>query len=448
MEQIGDDRALSGLRVFELSIAIAAPNCGRYLAYHGAEVVKVEAKSSPDVARMFGAAWARSPELADVFSDTGPYLPEFFAGKRSLGLELKDAAAVDVAHRLLARCDIFLTNYTPAAIARLGMSYEEVKAVKPDIVYAGMTGFGVDPEMPYYAFRAFGPNQAPLVGLDDLTGYPDQQPAGIPTISPPDYLGSLHAVMAILTALEQRDRTGNGTFLDISQLETTVALLGPYLIGQDLGMPGPERNGNRVPWAAPCGVYQCAGDERFVAITVASDDMWHAMATVLGIEQGPLGATELGTLAGRQRHHDSLDQAISAWASDRSPAEATTTLQRVGVAAYPVLDHTGVLLDPQIHDRHWYDVKPSSRFGRDVFSGHPLRMSDTEARVDRAAPNMGEDTLGILEELGYDETEIDNLLAAGSAFTDVRPEVRLERPFDRFYEALGLVGDAPEVATS
>ncbi|HCB34736.1 MAG TPA: hypothetical protein DEP66_06620 [Acidimicrobiaceae bacterium] len=433
-----DNRVLAGLRVFEVSIAVAAPSCGRHLAYHGAEVFKIEARSAPDVARMFGSAWARDPELADVFCDTSPYVAEMSAGKRSVGLELKQPAAMEAARRLLATCDVFLTNYSAPAIGELGLGYEAVAAVKPDIVYAGMTGFGATPGTPYFDFRAFGPNQSPLVGLDELTGYPDQDPAGIASVAPPDYMGGLHATMAILTALRRRDADGEGSFLDISQMETTVALLGPWLIGGDLGAAHPERTGSRLPWAAPVGVYPCLGDDKWVAVFVGSDEQWDALAEAAGIAE-----EDRRTLAGRLEHHDEIDDALSEWTSRISADEAAARLQAVGVAAHPVHDHRGVLTDPHVRDRRYYEVRPCSRMGRDLMSGHPIRMSDTPASLARAGPNMGEDTVDLLGELGYDRDEIDALLESGAAFAHARPEVTLQRPFDAWYEVFGLDDAAP-----
>ena len=328
-------RPLAGVRVFEISIAVAAPCCGKVLAHHGAEVFKVEARSYPDVARAFGSAWARDPELADVFCDTGPYVPEMSAGKRSVGFELKLPGGLEAARRLLATCDVFLTNFAAPGIAELGLDYESVAQVRPDIIYAGMTGFGVDPEMPYYPFRAFGPNQAPLVGWDALTGFPHEEPAGIPSIAPPDYMGGLHTAVAILSALVERDQTGQGRFIDISQLETTVSFLGPYLVGQGMGVPEPFRNGNRVSWAAPAGIYPCAGDDRWVAVEVQSDEAWQslvALAEWSGIDghdgsgQAALSTYPHETLAERIANHDAIDAELSAWTSRRSAQQAAAEL--------------------------------------------------------------------------------------------------------------------------
>ncbi len=442
-----DARPLAGIRVFELSIAVAAPCCGKILTHHGAEVFKVEARSYPDVARLFGSAWARDPELADVFCDTSPYLPEMSAGKRSVGLEMKLPEGLEAAQRLLATCDVFLTNFAAPGIAKLGLDYASAAKVRPDIIYAGMTGFGVDPDKPYYPFRAFGPNQAPLVGWDALTGFPHEEPAGIASIAPPDYMGGLHTTLAILSALHERDQTGQGRFIDISQLETTVSFLGPYLVGRDLGVPETIRNGNRVPWAAPTGIYPGAGDDVWVAIEVPSDEAWRSVAALAewsviesddGSGQPALSTYPHETLADRIANHDAIDAELSAWTARRSPQQAAAELQAVGVAAYEVLDHRGVLADPQVHDRRPYSVAPCPRLGRDLFVRDPLRMSATPPYVTRAGPNMGGDTVDVLTEMGYSGTEVERLIADGAVFTDARPEVVLQRPFDRWYESVDI----------
>ncbi len=177
---------LDDISVVELSIAIAGPSCARTLAFHGATVMKVESREHPDVARLFGSAWAADAG-PEVVMDTTPYLGEMGANKRSVGLDLKQPDGRRAALALLAASDVFITNYTTPAVRDLGLAYEEVAAVNPRIVYLALPGFGSEPDLPYYEFLAWGPNQAPLVGLDGLTGYPDQQPAGIATVAPPDY---------------------------------------------------------------------------------------------------------------------------------------------------------------------------------------------------------------------------------------------------------------------
>jgi benzylsuccinate CoA-transferase BbsF subunit len=428
---------LDDVSVVELSIAIAAPSCGRALAYHGADVVKLESRTNPDVARLFGSAWAAGIDLP-VYMDTTPYVPEMGANKKSVGLELKQPEGRRAALALLANSDVFVTNYSTPAMRALGFSYEDVSAVNPAIVYVALPGFGSDASQPYYEFLAWGPNQAPLVGLDALTGYPDQEPAGIATIAPPDYFAGLHAMAAVLTGLEHRDRTGEGSFIDIAQFETTVSSLGPFLLDHALTERTPERSGNRLEWLAPQGCYPCTGGEdRWVAVSVTDDEQWAALARVLG---GEATDPRYCGVAERVAHHDELDALIAAWTASRSAAEAAVTLQDAGVPAYEVHDIVGVLHDPQVRDRHWFQLVGSLRFpDGDVFSGHPIHLSETPGHWWRAGPAMGQDTVEMLtKRAGMSTDEVDALLACGVAFTEASPEHTLRRPYIDYAEILGV----------
>jgi benzylsuccinate CoA-transferase BbsF subunit len=427
---------LEGIRVVELSIAIAAPSCGRALAFHGADVIRIESRTNPDVARLFGSTWAAGLATGP-YQDTSPYLGEMSANKRSVGLELKTPEARQAALALIATADVFLTNYSTPAVCGLGLGYDDLAAINPEIIYIAMPGFGSDREQPYYEFLAWGPNQAPLVGLDELTGYPDQVPAGIATIAPPDYFAGLHALTAVLTGLEHRDRTGAGTFVDIAQFETTVSSLGPFLLDHALTGAVAERSGNRLAWLAPQGCYRCDGEDAWVAVTVDDDERWEALAGLVG---GQAGDGRYATLAGRLEHHDELDALIEVWTSTRTPDEAAVALQAIGVAACEVYDNTGVLGDPQVQDRRWFQVLGSTRFpDGDLFSGHPIRLADEPGAWRRGAPSMGEDTREVLTEVvGMTAAEVDALLACGAAFTDAEPELKLRRPYIDEVEEHGL----------
>ncbi len=422
---------LDDLVVVELSIAIAAPSCCRNLAFHGATVLKIESPTNPDVARLFGSAWAGGVDPA-VYRDTSPYLPEMSANKRSVGLDLKHPDAVAAALALLATADVFVTNYSTPAVRALGLGYDEVAAVNPDIVYVALPGFGSDETQPYYEFLAWGPNQAPLVGLDELTGYADQEPAGVATIAPPDYFAGLHALTAVLTALEHREHTGEGSFVDIAQFETTVSCLGPYLYDHALRGDTVGRDGNRVPWLAPQGCYPSRRDDVYVAVTVATDDEWAALAARLAADGiDGVGDARFATVAGRVDAHDELDALLSRFTSTRSATQAAHELQAVGIAAHEVLDNTGVLHDPQVRDRRWFQVVPSHRFpDGDAFSGHPIRLADTPGAWWRAGPSMGQDTASALAaHAGFDAAAVEALVASGAAFTAAEPELTLRRPY-------------------
>lgn len=435
---------LDDVSVIELSIAIAAPSCCRMLAFHGAQVVKLESRTNPDVARLFGSAWAIGMDQGP-YMDSSPYLAEMSASKRSVGLDLKHAAAREAALGLLANADVFVTNYSTPAVRALGLSYEDIAAVNPGIVYVALPGFGSDPAQPYYEFLAWGPNQAPLVGLDELTGHPDQVPAGIATISPPDFFAGLHALTGVLTGLEHRDRTGEGSFVDIAQFETTVSALGPFLLDHDLSGHTATRSGNRLEWLAPQGVYPCAGEEEWVALTVADDRQWLALAELLG--DGALGE-QYADLDARIANHDELDELIAAWTALRTPAVAATELQAAGIAAHEVLSNHDVLHDEQVRSRRWFQVVESKRFDDgDTFSGHAVHLTGTPGRWWRAGPSMGEDTVEVLTGLGaMSPADVDALLECGAAFVDAAPDVKLHRPYFDDPSVRELLGAGPQPA--
>lgn len=435
-------RPLDGLRVVELSIAIAAPSCGRMLAHFGADVMKIESQQHPDVARLFGSAWARTPELAAVFTDTSPYLPEMNADKRSVGLNLKAPAALEAVKQLIANADVFLTNYSTPAVTDLGLGADVLRALNPRLIYAALPAFGSDPTRPYYEFISWGPNQAPLVGLDAITGYPDQEPAGIAAFAPPDYFAGLHAFFALLSALEHRDRTGEGCWVDISQFEVTVSALAPYVLDQQVSGAVVGRSGNRVDWFAPQGAYRCAGEDRWVALTVEHDDAWRALAELVDPGGALAGDPSLATLEGRRADaaHDRIDTAIEAWTVGRSPEEAAAALQAAGVAAYPVHSPETQLTDAQLAEYGWYRALPSFRFpGGDLCGGSAMRLAGTPGRFDRGAPSMGEHTAATLAEVaGLGEQAIADLIDEGAAFGPVAPDLKLHRPYEHVLRVLGL----------
>jgi benzylsuccinate CoA-transferase BbsF subunit len=422
-------RPLEGLRVVELAIAIAGPTCARYLAWFGADVVKIESRNNPDVIRLFASGWLTPDEHGpEVWGETSPYAQDFVGGKRSVGLDLKKPAAMAAARRLLATADVFVTNYSAPALADLGLAFDDVRAVKADIVYVALPGFGADPATPYYPFLAWGPNQAPLVGLDELTGYEDQDPAGVSTISYPDYSSGLHAALGALAALEERDATGEAQEVVLAQFEATVSMLAPYLLDHQLTGTSATRQGNRSGWWAPEGVYACRGEDRWLALSVVDDAAWQALCEVLGRADWAADP-RLATAAGRAERADELDAGIAAWSAAHSARECEAWLQARGVAAAELLDAEALAGERHLQDRGMWSWAPSARFGHDLGVSVPVRLADTPGRFDRMAPMLGQDTADVLGDLGYSSDDIEALAAAGDAFLPAKPELRLRRPY-------------------
>lgn len=426
-------RLFDGVKVFEIGQAIAAPNIGRFLAHHGADVYKVESPTSPDIVRMIGSAWLRdNDELAAAMPDSSPYVSEMNANKKSVALDLKQAEGRAAATALLAQCDVFLSNLAARAITDLGLDYESVRAINPDIVYVQLPGFGTDPDAPYYPYVAWGPNQAPLVGVDDLTGHADGEPAGIATVAPPDYLSALHGVFCAVTGIEEHDKTGEGVHVDIAQFETTVALLlGPFIMDEALTGHAQSRIGNRSLWYAPEGVYPCAGEERWIAISVVDEMAWEALLAIAPSEWG--SDQRFATNEERLANLDSLDEEVGQWTATFDNVDLAARLQNIGVPAHIVATNEDILQDSQVMRRSFFQARPTARFKRDLFTCYPLRFSETPGSWERGGPSTGEHTVEVLTEVaGMSGDEVDGLLGMGAAFTMDRPDLQIDRPYEEW----------------
>ncbi|MBI2867011.1 MAG: CoA transferase [Chloroflexi bacterium] len=423
-----DTRPLSGLRVVALENSYAGPSCTRYLAEFGAEVIRVESRRNPDQNRTLGSPWLPKDKYGlEVWMDSGPGLTEFSSGKMSIGVDLKTPEGMDVLARLLPLADVFLTNISAPAVASLKLNYEAVRSLKADIIYVAVTGFGLTPG-PYYDFLALGTNQAALAGLDELTGWPDRPPSGIP-FAYADYINGLYPLVAILAALDWRDRTGEGQCIDLSQFESTVALLGPHLLDYQTSGHSAGRMGNRLPWAAPQGVYPCRGNDRWVAISVSTDAEWLALCRVAQHAEW-VEDSRFASASARLSNHDALDEAITGWSRQHTDTEIAEWLQTAGVAAMPVLDIPRLAIDPHLLARDFWLLADHTRYGKDLATGNPIRLQATPGYPDRAGPSLGQDNKAIVGDLcGLSSQDMQALVDKGAVFPMAAPNVKLERPY-------------------
>lgn len=425
-----DARPLAGVRVFAHVVGIAGPIASRVFAWFGAEVIRVESRVNPDLIRRVGSRWlgpdAHGPE---VWTDSSPLLNDLWGGVRSLGLDLKDPEAFAAAERVIATCDVFLSNFSAPALRDIGLGYAEVAALRPDIVYVVLPGFGSTEGTPYYDYLAWGPNQAPLVGLDELTGWADRGPAAIASIALPDYTNGLTGVVGALAALDHRDRTGEGQCVEVAQFEATVAMLGDLQLDHSLSGRTATRDGNRGGWAAPEGVYPCRGRDRWVAITVEDDEGWAALCAVAGRDDW-LADARFTTVESRLAHLDELDAELAAWTAAHTDAEVAEWLQAAGVAAGAVVDNGALLGDRHLASRDFWVLPPNTRFGPDLTTSIPVRLSATPGHLDRGAPSFGEDNHDVLVGIaGCTPEQVAAMAERGAVFPMGEPDVRLRRPY-------------------
>ena len=431
MAAAGSDppRALDGIRVVECGVAIAGPLAGRYLAHLGADVIKVESRSRSAAMGARMPAWA-PPDVGLAGGDMLAGNNTFNAQKRGVGLELKSPEGRELLDRIIEQSDVFLTNFSVPAINSLRIDYEHVRAVNPDIVYVSMPGYGSG-EGPYRDYKSWGPNLSSFSGLDYLTGDPDRQPAMTP-VPLPDYIAGYHAVTAIISALLHRERGGAGQWIDISQFESAVACLGPYIGQVALGGEEPNRSGNRSPGAAPRGVFPTIDDDRWVAVSARNDEEWRALAHAVG-RPGWADDPRFQTFEGRRAHEDELEAALAEWCAGRTREETAFVLQAAGVAAAPVQDHLDHLADPQLRARHYWQLVRHAWLDADLIDGLPIHLDHTPARHEHASPALAEHNADILTGLaGIGPDRIEELAAAGAVSppADAPPgDAALERPY-------------------
>ncbi len=400
--------ALAGLRVLELTAAMAGPWIGRFLAWCGAEVIRIESRDHPDVVRQYVPP--RAPERG-VQPELSPWFAEWNAGKRFVALDLRRPEAVALVLRLAAISDVVIENFSAGVVERLGLGWEDLRRARPDLVFLGTSGLG--DTGPCRSHVTWGPNVEALSGLAALSGFPDR-PGAFTQYAHPDGIGALHGLVAVLAALDHRARTGEGQAIDLSQYEAAAATLGVELLEHAVTGAEPPRTGNRSRGAAPEGVYRCAGEDRWCALTIADDEAWRALCRVLGRADWA-SDPRLATRAGRLAQADTLDVGIEAWMAARPAEEAMARLQAEGVAAGVVQTAADLARDPQLAARGFYEEVEHLAAGRAVVTGVPLGLTGTPGRSGRAGGRVGEDNEWVLAGLlGLSRDELRWLEALGA----------------------------------
>ena len=399
--------AWRGVRLLEFGSGAAGPIAARYFVEHGATVLRVESRSRPDFLRVY----ALGPDNPHGL-EGAPMYDALNVGKRNVALNLKEPAAVELVVRLVTEwADAVAENYAPRAMKGFGLDYDTLVAHRPDLVMVsaclnGQTG-------PHKDYPGFGGQGAALSGFNWLTGWPDRAPVG-PHATITDSLAPRFVATALAAGLAYRRRTGRGVYLDVSQVETGVYALSPWLVAyQRTGIVG-TRDGNRSARAVPHGAFPCAPegdvDDRWVAIAAWDDAAWAALAPRVGLHD-----RALATLPARQAHIDEVEAAVAAWTATRSRTDVCDELQPLGIEAVPVEDFGDVHDDPQVAAREHFVPLVHPVMGPGLYEHNGFRLSDSPAGYSRAGPTIGQDNDWVLGEvLGLSAEAQDELRARGA----------------------------------
>ncbi|GAG07423.1 unnamed protein product, partial [marine sediment metagenome] len=264
----------------------------------------------------------------------------FNASKLSFTVNMKHPKALDVALRLVAVSDIVAENYTPSTLEKWGLTYQKLQEAKPDIILVREPMQGSDG--PHAKFAGFGAVISPLAGISHLTGSPERVPVGLGTNYTDYVINPGHTAIATLAALHYRNRTGKGQLIEVAQVESSVCVVGTAILDQTVNGRDQNRQGNRLPYAAPHGAYRCQGDDRWCVIAVFSDAEWRAFCQAISDPQW-CHDERFATLQERKQNEDELDRLIEGWTSGRTAEEVMETLQAAGVAAGVVQNARDVL---------------------------------------------------------------------------------------------------------
>jgi crotonobetainyl-CoA:carnitine CoA-transferase CaiB-like acyl-CoA transferase len=384
-------RALADVRVVEFAIYAAGPGVGKHLAACGAEVIHVESAANLDGFRTHYPPFVGGQPGPDrsgchaIFND----------GKYSATLNLKHPRGRELAMQLVARADVVIENFTPGTIERLGLGYEAIAAVKPEIILLSSCNMGQTG--PGARHPGFGTQLTSMAGFTSLTGYR----GGPPMLNYGPYIDFIavgYGVVALLAALDHRDRTGKGQHIDLSQYEAGLQFIAPTLLDYQVNAHIQGRDGNHSARAVPHGVYPCAGEDEWCTISVCSDEEWQRLVAAM---DAPEWATdgELATILGRHAREADVEEHLGEWTRGQPARMVASRLQAAGVKAAVVASIPGVLDDPQLAHRRFWQPQEHRVLGAFPYETAGYLLSQTPSEVERPSPCLGEHNEYVFKEL-------------------------------------------------
>ena len=371
---------LTGTRVLDFTHVLAGPFCTRLLADLGADVVRVESSKHPD--HPWPSTYISPDKRHASYLNTN-------RSKRSISIDLKNAAGRELASGLAAVADVVIENFSAGVMERLKLDYPTLQNANPGLIYVSMSGYGHDG--PRREWTSMNMNLQGYSGLMMVTGSETDPPTAISN-SWNDYIGGLHACFGILQALDKRSTSGKGARIDLSQFECSASMIGPLLLSAAVNKTPPLRRGNRSAVCAPQGVYRCADSDDWCAISVETDAQWKALLRAMGAEQWG-SDSRFGNVAGRMRHHDEIDQRIEAWTKQFPDTEVERRLKSAGIPAERVRRINDVIEAATV-----FSKMEEPRIGSMLTTRLPFSFESSSLPPPRSAPGLGANTREVLRE--------------------------------------------------
>ncbi len=397
---------LRGIRIADFTWAGAGPFCTKVFSDFGAEVIKVESSSRVDPVRSGGPYKDGVPGI-----NRSGYFASRNSGKKSISLDLKSEEGKKLALQLIQESDVVTNNFGPGVMQRLGLGYDDVKKIKPDIIHLSMPMYGQ--EGPLASLLGVGMTISAVSGLLWLTAYGPNDPVGPGTHFPDHAANPYHAAFAILGALRYRRKTGRGMRIDLAQVESTINFVGPAVVEYATTGQEPVQTGNRSVADAPHNLFKCSGDDAWCAIAVQDDTQWRALASVINSPE-LLQDQTLRKSENRLKRVDEIEARVASWVATQTAADVVQILQQAGVPSAIVARSKDLLTDnPHLAERGYWQQIDHPEVGETTFTSPPYLIDGKRLELKRP-PLIGEHTEMVLRDiLGCDANEIARLKAEG-----------------------------------
>jgi len=387
-------KALEGIKVLDLSRALAGPYCTMMLADMGAEVIKLEMPGTGDDSRSWGPPFVEGESA---------YFMSVNRNKKSITVNMKSELSKEIVTKLIKQSDVLVENFRPGAMDRLGFGYDAVKEVNPGIIYSSISGFGQDG--PYRMLPGFDQVLQGMGGLMSITGEPGGPPIKV-GVAIADIAGGMFAAFGIVTALFNRQKTGKGQMVDISLLDSQVAWLtyraGAYFVSGEV----PQPVGSGHPVIVPYQAFKAK--DVYINVAVGNDNLWQKFCKAVGLEK-VMDDPQFATNAKRVENRAAIVKIIGDLIVTKNGEEWLAILKDAGVPCGPIYTIDKIFADPQVLHREMMKELDHTKAGKIKVAGIPVKLSDTPGEVKTPPPFLGEHTQEVLEELGYSSQDLETL---------------------------------------
>lgn len=387
-----------GLKVADFTWAAAGPIATKQLADNGATVVKVESFKHPDSIRLGGPFIDDTPGI-----NRSGFFADFHSSKLGIAVDMSHPQAIEIIRPLIEWADIVAESFRPGVMANWGLGFDDLRQMNPRIVMLSSSLYGAGG--PWARHPGYGAQGQALAGIHGMTGWPDRPPA-MPKGAYSDSVSPRYALSALMAALIHRERTGEGQHVELSQIEATVQILAPELLYYQVTGEEPTRQGDRKPGTIVHGVFPAAGEERWIAIEVDTEEQWQGLCIVLG-EPAALQAA-------RNSDHGALQETIARLSAPRDPFDLMNACRRHGVPAGVANRASDLLEDDVLNARDHFWPLDHPEMGRLKYNGPAYRFEKTPSRLRSAAPCLGQHTQQVMTRiLGFDKERIEAFRKAG-----------------------------------